>query len=245
MILTVFDLETTGLDKSKDSIIQFAGLKIDTNTYKIIEEFSQLIRPCGDYFISLGAQLKHGITKEMLADKPTMVEVGPQIVKFFEGVENILTYNGCSFDIPFLKYELNRFGYDIDFSSKNCYDSFLEEKRRNGNTLEATYQRYKGKSMEEAGLKAHDALSDVKATFSVFVAQQKNKKYEPEKLYGEDGFITDMMFCGKLCPCFAVGKYKGFSVEYIAQEDKNYIRWCVSDKASFFNSTKEFIKQYL
>ena len=36
MILTIFDIETTGLDKNKDQIIQFAGLKIDTENNKII-----------------------------------------------------------------------------------------------------------------------------------------------------------------------------------------------------------------
>ena len=245
MILAVFDLETTGLDKSKDSIIQFAGLKIDTTNYKIIDEYTQYIKPCGNYVISLGAYFKHQITPELLQDKPTMLEVAPKIVKFFENVDNILTYNGNGFDIPFLKTELNRFGYDIDFMSKNCYDAFLEEKRRNGINLENTYKRYKGKSMEEAGLSAHDALSDIKATLSVFVAQQKTEGYSPEKMYGEDGFIVDMMFCEEIQPCFNVGKYRGISVKYVAEIDRNYLRWCVSDKSNFFESTKNFLKKYI
>ena len=40
MILLIFDLETTGVDKKKDQIIQFAGLKIDTETNKIVEELN-------------------------------------------------------------------------------------------------------------------------------------------------------------------------------------------------------------
>ena len=246
MILTVFDIETTGLDREKDSIIQFAGVKIDSEkNWTIVDSMTQLIRPCGNYEIGLGAYFKHHISPDMLKDKPTMVEIGPVIMKFFEGSENVLTFNGSSFDIAFLKTELNKFGYDIDFIKKNCYDAFLEEKRRNGISLENTYLRYKGKTMEECGLTAHDALSDVKATISVFIAQQRIKEYTPENMYGEDNVIVDMEFNGEIKPCFNIGKYKNISVEYIASIDQNYIRWCVGDKCKFMDSTKNYIKNYL
>ena len=246
MILTVFDIETTGLDRERDSIIQFAGVKIDSdNNWNIIESLTQLIRPCGNYEIGLGAYFKHHISPDVLKDKPTMVDVGQKIVDFFNGSDNILTYNGSSFDIAFLKHELNKFGYDIDFTSKNCYDAFLEEKRRNGISLENTYLRYKGKTMVECGLTAHDALSDVKATISIFIAQQRIKGYTPENMYGEDNVIADMEFNGEVKPCFNIGKYKGISVEYIASIDQNYIRWCASDKCKFMDSTKNYIKNYL
>lgn len=245
MILNVFDLETTGLDRTKDQIIQFAGIKINTDTHEILETIDEYIKPVGNYSIAIAAYFKHHITAQFLSDKPTMYEVGPKIEKFFEGVDNILTFNGNGFDIPFLKNELQKYGYNIDFESKNCYDAFLEEKRRNGNTLEDTYKRYKGKTMEEAGLSAHNALSDIKATYSVFIAQQNIQSYEPEKMYGEDNVIKDMEFCGELKPCVSIGKYRGVSLEWIAEHDQNYIRWCVSDKCNFMESTKNYIKKYL
>ena len=72
----------------------------------------------------------------------------------------------------------------------------FDKKNKPGiSNLMTIYSILKGKSMEEAGLVAHDALSDVKATLSVFVAQQKKEGYGPEHIYGEDGFITDMIFC--------------------------------------------------
>ena len=245
MILNVFDLETTGLDRTKDQIIQFAGIKINTDTHEILETIDEYIKPVGNYSIAIAAYFKHHITAQFLSDKPTMHEVGAKIEKFFEGIDNILTFNGNGFDIPFLKNELQKYGYNVDFESKNCYDAFLEEKRRNGNTLEDTYKRYKGKSMEEAGLSAHNALSDIKATYSVFIAQQNIKSYEPEKMYGEDNVIKDMEFCGELKPCVSIGKYRGVSLEWIAEHDQNYIRWCVSDKCNFMESTKNYIKKYL
>lgn len=245
MQFIVFDLETTGLVKEKDQIIQFAGLLIDSDTHKIIDSMDQYIQPIGDYNISLGAYFKHKITPDLLKDKPFFKDVAPNIIDFMNKSDNILTYNGNSFDIPFLKVELNKYGYDIDFTKKNCYDAFLEEKRRNGISLDNTYLRYKGKTMEESGLTAHNAFSDIKGTYSIFIAQQKNEPYEPQHMYGEDNVIMDMEFCGEIKPCFSIGKYKGISIEYISNIDQNYLQWCVSDKSNFLKSTKEYIKQFI
>lgn len=243
--LVIFDIETTGLDRTKDQIIQFAAIKIDRDTNELLDSMTQLIKPIGNYSISIGAYFKHHIMPEILNDKPHMNEVAPSIVKFFEDTDNILTYNGNGFDIPFLKTELNKYGFDIDFSNKNLYDAFLEEKRRNGISLENTYLRYTGNQMNESNLTAHDALSDVKATLTVFNAQQKIKEYGPEQSYGEDNVIVEMEFNGESKPCFGIGKYKGISVEYVASIDQNYIRWCVGDKCNFMKSTKEYISKYL
>lgn len=245
MILTIFDLETTGLDRTKDQIIQFAGLKINTDNHQIIDTYNIYIQPLGNYVITLGAYFKHHITPEMLKDKPYFKDVAPNILKFFEGCNNILTYNGTGFDLSFLKAELNKYDFDIDFNSMNCYDAFLEEKRRNGISLENTYKRYKGKTMEEAGLTNHDALSDIKATYAIFIAQQKEHKYGPENMYGEDGVIQDMIFLEEEQPCFNIGKYKGISIKYVAEHDQQYLKWCLSDKCNFVNNTKKYIKQYL
>ena len=127
----------------------------------------------------------------------------------------------------------------------DCYDAFLEEKRRNGISLGNTYKRYNnGRSMDEDGLTAHDALSDVKATLSIFKAQQKIQTYEPEKMYGEDNFIVQSEFNGVMQPVFNVGKYKELPLSYIASIDQGYLNWCVN-KGNFMESTKEFIKKYI
>ena len=45
MILVIFDLETTGLDRTKDQIIQFSGLKIDTTNHSILDSKNLYIQP--------------------------------------------------------------------------------------------------------------------------------------------------------------------------------------------------------
>lgn len=246
MQLVVFDLETTGLDKQKDQIVQFAGLKIDTETNKVISELNLYVRPVQPYAIGLAAYFKHGLKPEFLETQEYLKDLAPTIINFFgDDSVGILTYNGNGFDIPFLKIELNKYGFDIDFTKRQIYDAFLEEKKRNGITLENTYKRYKGKTMEEAGLTAHDAMSDIKATYAVFYAQQKTEGYGPVNMYGEDNAIVDMDFKGTVQPCFNIGKYRQLSVEFVKSIDKQYLEWCISDKCNFMPHTKEFINKVL
>lgn len=245
MSIVAFDIETTGLDKNKDQIIQFAAIKFESKTYKVLDSINFRIQPVGSYTISIPAYFKHGIRPEMLSDCPHLEDVAQKIIDFI-GDSDILTYNGNSFDIVFLENELNKYGFSIDWMSKKMYDSYIVQQENNSNTLENVYKRYKGKSMEEAGLSAHDALSDVKATISVFVAQ--NKQYgdiNPVKVYGLDNAVKDMMFQGKMCPCMNIGKYRGLSLEFIKSIDKGYLQWAISEKSNFDKNTKEFITKYL
>ena len=241
--VVIFDLETTGIDKTKNHIIQFAAMKFEGT--KVIGELNLMICPEGNFAITPQAYLKHGISAKDLAEKPKLREVAQQIVDFFETPDTVAvgSYNGTSFDIPFLVNELNSIGIKFSFTKYDCYDVFLEEKRRNGITLGQTYARYKGKTMEEAGLKAHDALSDVKATYSIFLAQQKIEGYGPMRMFGNDNVIAMMEFRDEIVPCFNIGKYKGLSLEFLKVYDPGYLNWCVSDKCNFSDETKQFINE--
>lgn len=242
--LVIPDIETTGLNKDKDSIIQFAAIKVDRMTMEIIDSINLYIRPVGPYTITIQAYLKHHIKPADLEDKPIFADVADKISDFFEGCD-ILTYNGNGFDLPFIKAEFNKIGKDFSFLNTNCYDAYLEERRRNGTSLESTFERYMGKSMTEAGLQAHNAFSDVRATFEVFKAQQAVKEYGPEQLLSEDNTLIISEFNNKEVPCFNIGKYKGLSVSYISTIDQNYLKWCVSNDCNFVQSTKNYISQYI
>lgn len=240
-----FDLETTGLDKTKDQIIEIAASKYDYN-FNLIKSFQSYVKPVGNYSISIAAYLKHGIKPEFLEDKPTLAMIAQEIVDFFGDDDvDIVTFNGNRFDIPFLKNELNKYGFDIDFTKRQCFDCYKEENRRHRNNLESTYARYLGKTMEEDGLTAHAALADIAATTSVFKCQLEDGGITPEKMYGEDGVFEDKEFRGEIKPCFTLGKYNQLSIDFVAEIDQSYLMWCVSDKCSFQQSTKNFINQYI
>ena len=242
--IVAFDLETTGLDKTKDYIIQIAAVKFDYDTKKIVDKLNYYVQPSGSYSISLQAYFKHGIKPDFLADKPYFKDIAQQVLDFMSGCD-ILSYNGTSFDVPFLKAEFDRNGFNWNVLNVRFYDAFIEEKKRNGNRLEETYTRYYGKSMEESGLKAHDAYSDVMGTIGVFYAQQKNEQYESFNMLTEDNLLKIQEFRGEQKPCFTYGKYKDLSIELVDQVDQDYLKWCVSDKSSFCQSTKRYINSFI
>lgn len=243
--LVIFDLETTGLDKEKDQIIQFSGLKIkyDGLKFDIVDSLDLKICPDGSFTITIQAYMKHGIHPNDLKDKPHLAEVADQIIDFI-GDNDVLTYNGTNFDIPFLVSALAKVDKHIDFMKRKCYDAYAEEKRRHGMHLEDVFTRYTGKTMQEAGYKAHDALGDSMATFDIFARQMAEKEFGPEDMVCEDNVIVNSMFQGKEQPCFNIGKYKDLPLAYIATFDRGYLLWCV-EKASFLDSTKNFIRNYI
>ena len=98
--LCVFDLETTGLDISKDRIVQIAIVKINPSGNK--EELNLIINP--QITISDENATIHGITNEMVEDAETFKEAAIKIMEFI-GDSDLAGYNSNKFDIPVLAEE--------------------------------------------------------------------------------------------------------------------------------------------
>ena len=79
--LCFFDLETTGVDISKDRIVEMATIKLHPNGTK--EERLWLINP--EQPIPAEATAIHGITNEMVANSPTFKEESHKKKDFIEG----------------------------------------------------------------------------------------------------------------------------------------------------------------
>ena len=100
--LTVFDVETTGLDpKRGHRIVELAGVRIEGG--KIIEEqtFHSLINPERD--IPPEVRQIHGISQSDVAGAPTVMTVLPQFLSFAQG--SILVAHNAAFDKGFLECE--------------------------------------------------------------------------------------------------------------------------------------------
>ena len=108
-IEVVIDVETTGLDYTREKIIEFAGVKLVNG--KVKEKFETLIN--AKQHIRKSSQAIHGITEEDLVDAPTEEEIYPKIFEFI-GDAAIVAHNAI-FDYSFL----NR-------TSKRLYDKPLE-----------------------------------------------------------------------------------------------------------------------
>lgn len=96
IIEIVLDTETTGLDYSREKIIEFAAVRLENG--KIKDEFQTLINP--QQHIRKSSIAIHGITEDMVKDAPTEEEVLPKILEFI-GDYPIVAHNAI-FDYSFL-----------------------------------------------------------------------------------------------------------------------------------------------
>lgn len=96
IIEIVLDTETTGLDYTKEKLVEFAAVRLENG--KIKDEFQTLINP--QQHIRKSSIAIHGITPEMVEDAPTEQEVMPQILEFI-GDYPIVAHNAI-FDYSFL-----------------------------------------------------------------------------------------------------------------------------------------------
>jgi DNA polymerase III subunit epsilon len=157
-----FDLETTGMNISKDRIIELALVKLMPNG----EQFTRTDRVHPEMPIPAESSMIHGIYDEDVKDAPTFKSIAKQLTRFLEGCD-LAGFNIIRFDVPVLVEEFLRAGVEFDVSNRKLIDAqkifHLMEKR----TLSAALKFYCDKDLEDA----HSAEADTIASFEVLVAQ--------------------------------------------------------------------------
>ncbi len=104
----VLDTETTGLDFTREKIIEFAAVRLENG--KIKDEFQTLINP--EQHIRKSSIAIHGITEDMVQDAPKEAEIMPKILEFI-GDYPIVAHNAI-FDYSFLNEASKRvFGKEL------------------------------------------------------------------------------------------------------------------------------------
>lgn len=102
IIEIVLDTETTGLDYTKEKMVEFAAVRLENG--KIKDEFQTLINP--EQHIRKSSIAIHGITQEMVEDAPTEQEILPKILEFM-GDYPIVAHNAI-FDYSFINEAAKR-----------------------------------------------------------------------------------------------------------------------------------------
>ena len=234
-----FDLETTGIDITKDRIVEISILKVYPNGNK--ESKTWLVNPTIP--IPKAASDVHGITDERVAGEPTFKELAKQIHNMIKD-SDLAGYNSDRFDIPLLAEEMLRAEVDFDLGNHVSVDVQTIFHKMEQRTLSAAYKFYCGKDL----IDAHTASADTNATYEILKAQldrydnlENNIKKLSEFTYRKQiadfaGFIG---YNDKGEEIFTFGKHKGKRVEDIFDEEPGYFGWLLG--ADFPLYTKKIL----
>jgi len=229
--IVFFDLEATGLNITKDRIVEIGIIKVSPDGSE--ERLVQVINPLID--IPQEVVDIHGITNEMVSDKPTFKDFSEELIAFI-GEADLAGYNSNKFDVPLLLEEFVRAGADFSMENRKCVDVQNIFHKMEKRTLEAAYQFYCQKSIENA----HSAEADIVATYEVLKAQLE--KYS--ELENDIEFLADFSvysknkiadFSGRLAynkegeVIYNFGKHQNKTVAEILQREPGYHSWMINN----------------
>lgn len=243
--LAIFDLEATGLNISKDKIVEIAIIKINPDGTE--ETFTARVNPeinIPDEVIEI-----HGISNEDVKDCPTFKDLAAKITAFI-GDADLGGYNSNKFDIPLLAEELLNAGSEFDMSKRKFVDVQNIFHKKEQRTLAAAFQFYCQSDLENA----HNAMADTEATWKVLNAQlekypdlERNIDFLAD--FSKGGNLNILDFAGRLAindkgeAVYNFGKHKGKTVKQIDVEEPGYYGWFVSESTDFPKYTKQKLKQ--
>ncbi len=163
----VLDTETTGLEVEKGHRIIEVGCVELVNRRRTSRNYQVFINP--DREIDEAAEEVHGISREMLADKPRFAELADEFLEFLSGAEIII--HNADFDLGFLNNELVLAGRDCSIEdSCSVIDTLpLARKMHPGqrNSLDALCKRY---HVDNSNREYHGALLDAQLLADVYLA---------------------------------------------------------------------------
>jgi len=250
--LVFFDIESTGLDITKDKIIEITILKLSISGRK--NSFTFRINP--EIPIPSENSKIHGIYDKDVKNSPSFKKVGNKIKKLLYKCD-LVGFNILKFDLPILIEEFKNNKISFSINNINIIDVqklyHLMEKRN----LSSAYKFYCNKTLKNS----HSSFSDTMATYEIFLNQLK--KYDNQEVFDLKGnkmgkisknlnkinntlnnnmidlegrFIMD-----NDDPVFNFGKYKGKKIKEILKKNPGYFNWII--KGKFSNDTKENLKK--
>ena len=161
-----FDFETTGLNASKDRIIEIGCVKFDSR-FTELERFETLINPKRD----VGRTDIHGITPSHLRNAPEFGDIVQEFCEFING--STLIAHNKSFDLRFLQSELARYGLAIAELDGLCTMELIQSAYPNSPRRLGQCCEFLGIAVENT----HQALSDAYMSAQIAIHVLKNFGY--------------------------------------------------------------------
>ncbi|HWV16659.1 MAG TPA: DNA polymerase III subunit epsilon [Cellvibrio sp.] len=163
----VLDTETTGLETSQGHRIIEIGCVELFNRRLTGRHYHQYINP--EREVDAGAFQVHGISNEMLADKPVFAKISAEFIEFI-GDADLIIHN-AAFDIGFINAEFSRLNPRPDYIETRCkvIDTLLLARAKHPgqkNNLDALCKRY---GVDNSQRDLHGALLDAEILADVYL----------------------------------------------------------------------------
>ena len=242
--LIVYDIESTGINRKADRIIDLCALKLFPDGESKIYNFR--VNP--QMPIPPESSLIHGITDEDVKNSPPFIEIAHEIKELFEGCD-LAGFNILQFDIPILQEEFIRAGMTFSVKGVRILDAQKIYHKKEPRTLSAALKFYCGEAHETA----HNAESDVQATYEVIKAQLTHYGDLPQNMdelhkfctYKDPSWVDQ---AGRLKwqgdeIVINFGKKQGQVVRELRLTDPGFLNWIL--KNDFPPDTKDIVKDLL
>lgn len=165
----VLDTETTGLEPSEGHRIIEIGCVELISRRLTGNDFHQYLNP--DREVEQGAIDVHGITNEMLADKPRFADIAEEFLRYIDGAE--LVIHNAPFDVGFINHELKLWEAGkvkaVETVSSILDTLAMARKMHPGqrNSLDALCRRYE---IDNSAREYHGALLDAQILAEVYLS---------------------------------------------------------------------------
>lgn len=243
--LAVFDIESTGLNRQTDRIIDLAIIKLMPDGSR--EQKTYRVNP--GIPIPAESSAIHGITDDDVKDCPAFEAVAQQVADFI-GDADLGGFNIIHFDIPMLLAEFARAGIAFSIDDRRTIDSQRIFHRKEPRDLSAALQFYCGRDHEGA----HSAFDDVEATIDVLNGQFERYEDLPTSPDELDEFCNPrdpnwIDRTGRLKwnendePVINFGKNANRRLKDLALLEGGFLKWIL--KSDFPLDTKEIIRDAL
>ena len=175
--LVLFDTETTGLQYSRDEIIEFAAIVVErvNGQTTVTREYDELVQLTPGNTVPPVIENLTGIsTKDVLERGISKEKVCADIAEMFAGNTLLLAYN-AHFDLSFLYYLLLRSGDPMILKGKDKLDllTVYKDRRSYPHKLCNAIEAY---GLQDKVVNSHRAVDDVLATLAVMEAMEQEEK---------------------------------------------------------------------
>lgn len=189
MNYTVFDVETA--NNQRDSICSIGFIRYENG--QIVHEEEILINPEVEFnYFNIKI---HGITQEMVRNKPTFSDIWPEIKQYFSDTI-LVAHNAKSMDLNALYKTLERYQLPLVENQYICTYELAREIFRNNDKIESYRLNVLSKALGIELKNHHNALEDTQACFYIL---QKFMSDYPNYVKPEDYYYASQTREKKAC----------------------------------------------